>query len=206
MSITKTGDWGKARSALIRGPLALKIAAKRAVMQEAQFFRTKIVQGLREQAPGGKRFKPLKPTTIAMRRFFGFKGSKALIRSGNLRNSVQVLSTGGTVFIGIARNARTKDGKDLVSIAALHEFGSKPIVQRMTDKQRKLLHAAFRAAGLPRSDGGGGGGRGIIVMRIPKRPFIQPVFDKYGKRQLIESRMRIRLAKMLLGTLAGGLG
>ena len=58
-------------------PLAPGSAAfDKALMQEAQFLRTKIVEGIREQAPGGRAFAPLAPTTLAIRQFRGFRGTR----------------------------------------------------------------------------------------------------------------------------------
>ena len=39
-----------------------------------KFFRAKIIEGIHEQAPGGKPLLPLAPTTLAIRRSRGFKG------------------------------------------------------------------------------------------------------------------------------------
>ena len=104
--------------------------------------------GLREQAPGGKQFKPLSPMTLALRKFFGFKGDKALLRNGYLRNSIAVVTVSdGAVFCGVLRTAKAKDGESLVDIARMNEEGSKPIVIKLTPKMSALLHYAFRAFG-----------------------------------------------------------
>jgi hypothetical protein len=47
----------------------------------------KIVEGIREQAPGGRAFAPLEPTTLAIRQFRGFRGTKALLVAGDLRTA-----------------------------------------------------------------------------------------------------------------------
>jgi hypothetical protein len=44
--------------------------------------------------------------------------------------------------------APTAPVRSLVDIAAINEFGSRPIVLRLTPKARAFLHAAFRNAGL----------------------------------------------------------
>src|SRR5262245_40949388 len=71
-------------------------------------------------------------------------------------------------------------GKSLVDIAVLNEFGSRPIVVRLTPKARAFLHAAFRHAGLD-----GPGARQprtcIAVIYVPARPFLAPAFDKYAR-------------------------
>jgi phage gpG-like protein len=198
----KVGAWVAARKVLATASTRAKQAAKKAILQEAHFFRGKIVEGIREQAPGGQRFKPLAPMTLALRRFMGFKGTKALIRRGDLRNSITVHQTGNTVFVGVLKTATNRDGKSLVNIGAVHEFGSKPIVIRVTPAMRRFLHMVARKEGLPASGGSGGGGSGVIVLRIPKRPFLQPVFDKYGSKAQVAARMRARLAFLLSGKLS----
>src|SRR5262249_59612678 len=107
------------------------------------FVGTKSVGGIREQAPGGRAFATLAPTTLAIRRFRGFHGSKALLVRADLRNSIAVIKDGERVLVGVLRSARNRDGKPLVDIAALHEYGSRPIVVRLTPKARSFLHAAF---------------------------------------------------------------
>ncbi len=83
--IGKVGDWNRAALILRTAPIRLRVAMDRAVLQEAQFFRRKVIEGFRTQAPGGKPFTPVSETTLAIRRFTGFKGTKALIVRGELR-------------------------------------------------------------------------------------------------------------------------
>lgn len=179
-----TGPWTKTVSTLLFTQRRLGGALRTAVAQEAHFYRRKIIEGLREQAPGGKRFKPLSPATLAVRRFMGFGGTKALIRTGSLRNSVTVRIVGDGAFVGILRTARGKNGQSLANIADIHEHGAGPYLIVMTDKMRRFLAAAFARAGLLQSGSrgslGGGSRWGVLVIRIPPRPFLQPVFDKYG--------------------------
>jgi hypothetical protein len=76
VKVTKTGAWSAARKILESGAKRIREAESRAVLQEAQFFRTKIVEGLRSGAPGGEAFQPLAPTTLAIRKLRGGKGTK----------------------------------------------------------------------------------------------------------------------------------
>ena len=69
LRVTKIGDWSLARRLLSGASRRIKGAIDKAVLQEAQFFRTKIIEGLREGAPGGQALAPLAPTTLASRRF-----------------------------------------------------------------------------------------------------------------------------------------
>ncbi len=128
----------------------MQAAIDKAVLQEAQFFRTKIVAGLREGAPGSQAFAPLAPTTLAIRKFRDFGGTKPLIVRGDLRNSITVVKQGDTVFVGVLRTAKAGGRQSLANVAAIHEFGSRPIVLQLTPKVRWFLHAAFRAADVSR--------------------------------------------------------
>ena len=95
MDVKRFGAWGRAAELLASLPGRMEHAVDRALIVEAQFFRTKIGEGIREQPPGGKAFAPLAPTTLAVRRFRGFKGTKALIVRGDLRNSIRVVKEKG---------------------------------------------------------------------------------------------------------------
>ena len=152
-------------------PQRFQAAIDKAMLQEGQFLRTKIVEGIREQAPGGRAFAPLAPTTLAIRRFRGFGGTKALIAGGDLRNSITVTREGDQVFVGVHRTAKTRTGQSLVDIAALHEHGSRPIVMKLTPKARAFLHAAFRKADLDAPHGGQPSSRGgTWITAIPAVP------------------------------------
>ncbi len=192
------GHWGDVFRTLGNAPKNFKEAQHKAVLQEAQFFRTKILQGLREQAPGGKAFKPLSPETLALRKFFGFKGTKALLRHGDLRNAIAVVEAGGLIFVGVPRTAKGADGRSLVDVAEQNEKGSKPIVIKMTPKMAALLHVAFRKAGIEKKDPHRPV-TGIIVVQIPARPFIGPVFEQFGKVKDVEKRMSERMQKLMKG-------
>lgn len=216
MSVYKTGQWKKAARILATGPVNLRMAMDRAVMQEAQFFRKKVVEGFRTQAPGGKKFKPLADNTLIARRFAGFKGSKALNVTGSLRNSITVQKkrtvNGVEAFIGVLRTARGKDGKSLVNIAEVHEFGSKPIVIKVTPAMRRFLMAMFsqhaksgrdakgrflKKGQKAQSGGKGGISRGFIITQIPARPFIQPVADAFFKGPIAAARFQGRVRMLL---------
>jgi hypothetical protein len=198
MKLTKTGAWAGARRILASGPKRLEQALDKAVLQEAQFFRAKIVEGLRSGSPGGEAFQPLAPTTLAIRRLRGAKGTKPLIVHGDLRNSIVVVKEGDGVFVGVLRSARSSGGASLVNIAAVHEFGSRPIVLKITPKVRALLHAAFRKAGLdkPSDDRRS---TGVAVIRVPPRPFLRPVFEGYGQPENVAKRFMERVASLLGG-------
>jgi len=190
MGVTQVGDWAQAARFLQATSTRTTTAMHKAALQEAHLFRKQIVEGLASQAPAGKGFLPLSQNTIARRKFTrggGATPTKALIYRGDLRNSitVQEKGKGDEIFVGVLRQAKTKDGKSMVNIAEINEFGSKVIHITMTPKMRRFLFAMFRKAKLI----GHGDPRvstGVISFRIPPRPFFRPVFEKLspgaGKR------------------------
>ena len=192
MAVSRTGDWARARRLLTAAPQRLQAAIGTAVRQEAHALRNDIVQGLTSQAPGGEPLKPPSPLTIAARQLEGFGGSKALIVRGDLRNSITVIVQGDEAFIGVSRSARSKDGASMVDLAKLHEFGGPPVIIPITPKMRRFLFALLRKAG---KEPTGGGGRGIIVVQVPARPFLRPAFDKF--REGASRRFLERVARGL---------
>lgn len=209
MSVVKIGAWRQTRRILAAGPVRAQRAFDAVVLQEALFFERKVKAGFRNQAPGGRPFKPLSPNTLKIRRFLGFRGSKALIVRGDLRNSVKAIAVSrGVAFVGVRRSARARGGKSLVNIARIHEFGAGPIIIRITPKMRRFLAAAgvFDGDGSSSGSGSSGGGVGVIVVRIPARPFLGPVRDRWfvgpGARRRVLWRVAIMLRRDF-GTPAG---
>lgn len=205
-SIVLDGDWDEAIRILDVTEKDLNKALSRAMRQEALLMQKHIKQGIRKQAPGGERFKPLSPITLAIRKSQGFGGTKALINRGDLRNSIKVKQTGegrwsAKYFIGVLKNTKSKDGKSLFNIAAVHEKGSKTFVIKVTKAMRGFLARIFKEHLGGVSSGGGGFSKGIIVSRIPARPFIRPVFEKYAKPNEIRDRFLKRVGELLGGDL-----
>lgn len=180
MAVLRTGDWGRARAALAAGAGRLKRAVDQSVAEQAHALRNEIVQGLTRQAPGGEPILPLSELTLAKRPLLGRGGTKALIVRADLRNSITVILRGDEAFIGIKRAAKGREGQSLVNIAELQEFGSQPIIIPITPKMRRFLFALRREAGQTPS-GTGGSGTGVVVVRIPARPFLRPAFAAFRK-------------------------
>ena len=192
MTVRRTGDWAKARRLLTAAPLRLQHAVDRSLRQEAEQLRTEIVQGITRQAPGGETLEPPSELTLATRKLRGFGGSKSLLVRADLRNAVAAIVRGAEAFVGVPRKARGKDGKALVDVAQLMEFGSRPIVIPMTPAMRRFLFALLNKAG---KTGESGGGRGVVVVKIPARPFLRPAFKKFVKGA--QARFLGRVAKQL---------
>lgn len=189
MGLRRIGQWKTAKRILKSGTRVIKPAIAKTLLQEAHFYRKEIVKGIRKQAPGGKAFKPLALNTIRARRAQGFRGTKALIRTGGLRNAITVLRVGLGAFVGVLRTARSKGGDSLMNIAKIHEFGRGPFLVPITAKSRGFLGAAG-VQPVP--------GR-VAVVTIVARPFIGPVFKKFGKPSSSKRRLMRRLGQNLRG-------
>lgn len=206
------GDWDKADKIVNTMQPTFDQAARKAMLQFAHFLRRQIVTGIREGAPGGEAFTPLSPKTLAVRAFRGFKGTKPLIHRGDLRNAIVVKEVPSmkAVFVGVLRSASRggqPGGEPLINVAQLMEQGGGPYVVPITAKSRRFYHAALEAAGLaPAGGGGGASGSGsgkvsIAIFRIPARPFLRPVFDKYAKPDDVRAFFYDAVAKMMNGML-----
>lgn len=181
MGIRLIGDWAIAQTFLRMGPANAMRAVDTAMRRQAEVFRREVIDGIRDQAPGGKRFKPLSRLTLATRLFRRFRGTKALIERGDLRRSIKVhpihgKGPGGSdgYFVGVHRTEKSRTGDLMVNIAAVQEFGATITIQ-LHANMRRFLAMMFRRAGLPRP---AGSAKAVIVVRIPPRPFLGPVADK----------------------------
>lgn len=152
--------------------------------QEAHALRNEVVQGLTQQVPGGESIRPPSPLILAVRQLAGFGGTKALIVTAELRNSIALIVEGDEAFIGVVRSVRSIDGKSLVDLAQLHEFGGPPVIIPISPKMRRYLFVLLREAG--KTPTGGGTSRGAIVVQVSARPFLRPAFEKF--RQGAERR------------------
>jgi len=199
--ILRVGKWEVARHILHSLPHRFEKAVDEGIAQEAHFMRGKVVEGLREQAPGGQTFKPLVESTIAKRQLLRFRGTKALIVRGDLARSITVQrQPSGSYFVGVLRTARGRLGSPLANVAELNEFGSRPIAIRITPKMRRFLAMLGHMTGHEPSEDGGG--TGIVVVQIPARPFMRPVAEKYfGDRDAVAQRFLGRISRSLAGDL-----
>lgn len=185
-----------ARKILTAAPVKMKGAVGVALRQEAQWLRKEIVQGITRQAPGGESFKPLSPLTIAAREMAGFKGTKALMVRGDLRNAIAAIVKGDAAFVGVPRKAQDKEGKPVIDVAKVHEFGAGPFVVPLTPAMRRYLFALYARAGeSSSSSSSNGSGKGVVVIKIPARPFLRPAFTRFSKG--VQKRFLNRVARLL---------
>ncbi len=211
MALRRFGDWAKVAQISSTMSARLTKATRTAVLREAHFLRGHMVKGIASQAPGGRAFAPLSPITLALRKFRGFGGSKALIVTGGLRGAITVVQVaggtgaGGKVFVGVHRNAKGHGGKAMVNIAEIHENG-RSWTQRMTPKSRRFLAMVMARAGgmkgMPKGPVtrnakgrfvkakfvGKANSGGTVHISIPARPFIAPVLETYAQPNAVKQR------------------
>jgi hypothetical protein len=63
----------------------------------------------------------------------------------------------------------------------------------MTPKMRRFLFAMLRKAGIEPTSSGGG--KGVVVIRIPPRPFLRPAFESFSKG--VQKRFLRRIARSM---------
>lgn len=200
------GAWGAAARDLRTARSRFGGAIDRSVAHEAQLARKAIIEGIRNQAPAGEKFVPLSRLTRAIRRTRGFRGTKALIRSGALIGSIAARRAGrGRYFVGVIRGAKSRTGAPVTTIARMNEEGATFVV-RVSPKMLRFLMANLRKANMLRGTTRRGGGSTLrqryLVIRIPPRPFIGPVIAKINARPLeLKRRMFGQMAKHLGYTL-----
>lgn len=158
-----TGDWRRLDRLLRDAPGNLHSAAEVGQRRAGALLAKRIKEGMRSQAPGGRRLRPISALTAWMRTG---SGTKALIASGELLRSVTWKKVRGGVFVGA--NRRDKSGRH--NLADIHEFGR---TIKVTEKMRKGFVGVM--------------GRRIRnetrYIHIPARPFIGPVVTDPAVRQ-----------------------
>lgn len=174
-----TGSWAPLGQLLARGanPIVWRQAKEKAIVKEAHRLRRIIIEGFNAGGPPGARWARLKPMTQLISRAHGKGDRKPLMDSGDLRNSIAVTQEGDGWFVGVHKKAKGKKGsRKMVDIAAVHENGTKRYSIRVTDKMRRYfmwLHKASKGQIKPLK-----ASTTHIVVQIPARPFIGPVWDK----------------------------
>lgn len=195
MTAKRTGPWRLAQKIMSpKLPFATHRAVERAVLQEAQYFRKKVVEAFNTSgASNGKVWTPNKATTIRS------KGkSKPLIDKGDLRSSIAVMQQGPAIFVGVSNNKRHRDGQLLIDIASVHEFG-KIIAVTITPKMLAFLHANAEKIGLGLGSGGTLAVGKVMLIEIPKRSFLQATADAHFAPGTVRPRFLARVGQNLGG-------
>lgn len=193
------GDWAEAKRRLSTAPRRLPEAVRKAILLEAHRIRGEMVNGIRSGAPAGKQFAPHARLTELLRAASGFKGTKILIRGGGLIGSIGVIETSRGAFVGVRRSAKAK-GKALaaVNLSELHE-GGKTITQQWTARQQRWFFAQLRELGAYQEGTAAKGGGNVHKIRIPARPHVQPILDKYAKPEDVKRNVARHTARLLGG-------
>lgn len=189
------GDWKRATSTVNTMVGKYHLALRKATLQEGHYLRKQMLDYVKSSGDGA--MKPLAASTLAVRRFKGKNGTKPLIVTGGLRNSITVkaLAGGDAVFIGVLASA--EQGR--VKIAEIAERGI-TIVMPYTPRAHRFLMMAFRNAGIAGEDTGASR-HAIVVIRIPPRPVIAPVMEKYAKPAMVKARFELNMAVHMGGLL-----
>ena len=180
------GDWEGAKRVMMRAPSRARKAIDRGLGLAGHYMVQQIVQGMRDLKP------PLAASTTRTRRLKGgrgARGTKPLIKTGELRNSITVVRGTGEVFVGVPASS----GK--FRLAAIHENGA-TFMLRLTDKMRAFL---FGVLFKNRTSSGRTGllKFGIVFVRIPPRPFIGPVMDNVEHQHAALALFEKTVAKAL---------
>ena len=122
-------------------------AAEKMLDNVALFYARQIKDGIRKQAPGGKRFKPLADSTVARK-----GSSKALVDHGDLKAGITWTRPGkGMRFIGLLRTRQHPSGQTAANLGEIHEYGSKkrpgrpparPFIRPIRDSLRIKMKAS----------------------------------------------------------------
>ena len=125
------GDWGKLAKALDPRPFRAKVA--QAAEQVGAKGASMVQEGIVNGNPGGKQFDPLHPVTVERK-----GSSKPLVNHSDLVGSItSEVADFQAVFIGVKKGT-VVEGKEMVNIAAVHEFGC---TIEVTRKMRVYLHS-----------------------------------------------------------------
>lgn len=191
MSVTLEGDWKNKTEAGRRIARLMDVKIGQFLIREAEIMRMLVGHSFAAQGTP-RAWQKLSKWTIANRRLNRFGGTKALIWSGEMRKSISTSYDPNrkASFCGIKYKTKAPDGKSMVNLAKLHEYGSKKIAIRITPRMRRFLFvlAKFLPRGMrwTKRNKRGHYTTGIIVIQIPPRPFMgpqKPVFALNAERR-----------------------
>lgn len=156
-------------------------AVSTVLAHEAFLLSNEMKNGLIDQKPGGKQIRPLSRMTILLRGFRGGRGpthTKALIDSASMVDAVQAKRKNKYHYTaGVHRNVRSKDGKKLINIAAIHEYGTRQYTVTVTPKMHRFSIALYMA-GILKAPWRIGQ---KLKRKIPARPWLRPAHEVWEK-------------------------
>jgi len=157
MKVSKYWQWKKLERVLKNClPANVEKVMKKAAKRCALLLVREIKLGIKSQAPGGRKFKPLAEATIEKK-----GSSKALIDTGFLLSAITQKIMGDKAFVGLLRGTRNKDGDEIVNIGAIMEFGATiqqpngvtiviparpfihPVMEQHQDELKRIFREAF---------------------------------------------------------------
>lgn len=162
---------------------------------EAFRLSNEMKNGLISQRPGGKPIRELSEMTIMLRGFRIKRGpthTKALIDSGSMVDAVEARRKNKYHYTaGVHRNVRSKDGKSLVDIAKVHEYGTRIYTVTVTPKMHRFSIALY-LAGILKAPWRVGQ---KLKRKIPARPWLNPAKDVWEEKA--EERFATELGILL---------
>lgn len=202
LRVEKVGQWPEVRNAMNLAGTRMGKAISLAIKQEANFLRDEIKSNLKSGGTKyGKGFKRLAKNTLAARKIARIRSTQPLKAKSKLINAIRTHRKGkNSYFIGVSNKVRASKGGRLADVAQKNEEGAKIIIDtaKVGGAYLRFLGYLFSKSG--GSGSGGRKGRRIIVINIPARPFIQPVYDKlYSNRIKVKARVYKRVALNLGG-------
>ncbi len=179
-AVTKQGKWSAGAKFLGETDGKTNQALKFAILGEALETEKDIKEGIKSGSPGGKTFKKLSELTLAKRKAKGIRGTKPLIRRGDLRRSVRTTFKSDGFFVGVLKTARGSDGQSMFNVAKIQENGQQMILDvDKAGKGGKTVRSFFMALFLQGFiDKPLKKSTTFLIVQIPPRPFIGPVFKK----------------------------
>ena len=202
MPMILTGQWKRTISTLTKWAARSPMAVDAAVRGEAYAFQGEVIKAFRKGGADTP-WKKLSPITLALRRGASkmggpaSKGTKPLIRTGDMRRSVNVKKQGYAHYTaGVHRTAPAARGltskkKPYVNIAELHETGM--VVIPITDKMRRFFRVLFWKGILPYP----WPSKNKQYILIHRRSFIGDTAKKFAKNH--PARMMLRYTNHLKG-------
>lgn len=125
-STHKTGDWGKLNNLINRLPAIMSSTKQEGLAKTGLKAESIAVKHLRNQDLG---WQGLKGDTLKQKLRKG-QSNKTLIATTDYMQSITSFVKKDTAFAGVVKNSMTRQGRRMVSVAAVHEFGNDNIPAR----------------------------------------------------------------------------
>lgn len=184
LKVTMTGPWNAAKQFHRTAEVAMVMRHKSILKSEAEEAANRIRECIEtEGASVGIQWEPLSTWTHFE------KGTNTKLKdTGALLNSIVVRKKGVKYEVGVSDTATYPDGKQILPIADTLEFGALVYVE-MTRRMAGYLALRAKELGIPASKSSKTPIGGTMIIRIPARPFMQPVKAKFFTPFAIHKRV-----------------